>query len=57
MIGTSAAFLTTNIIAPLMPGAPFDRVALAAAIVGTTVFAIAFFLSFLLPEPKAEIGE
>ena len=55
MIGTSAAFLTTNIVAPLMPGAPFDKVALAASIVGGSAFAIAFFVSFLLPEPKQEV--
>ena len=55
MIGTSAAFLTTNILAPLMPGvSTFDKVAFAAGVVGTTVFALGFALSFLLPEPKAE---
>jgi MFS family permease len=53
MIGTSAAFLTTNILAPMMPGAgTFDKVAFAASIVGTGVFVIAFAASFLLPEPK-----
>ncbi|NBV85455.1 MAG: MFS transporter [Verrucomicrobia bacterium] len=51
MIGTSAAFLTTNILAPLMPGvSTYDKVALAAGIVGTTVFVIALGLSFFLPE-------
>ena len=55
MIGTSAAFLTTNILAPRMAGvSTFDKVALAACIVGTSVFAIAIVASFLLPEPKAE---
>ena len=55
MIGTSAAFLTTNILAPLMPGvSTFDKVAFAAGVVGTTVFALGFALSFLLPEPKVE---
>ncbi|EEF58060.1 MFS transporter [Pedosphaera parvula] len=55
MLGTSAALLTTNIIAP-MAGAKstFDQVAIAAGIVGTAVFAIALVLTFLLPEPKAE---
>ena len=58
MIGTSAAFLTTNILAPKMSGlSTFDRVAAAAAIVGTSVFVIGFALSFLLPEPKAESNE
>ncbi|MEI6872243.1 MAG: MFS transporter, partial [Verrucomicrobiota bacterium] len=51
MIGTSAAFLTTNILAPLMPGvSTYDKVAFAAGVVGTAVFVIAFGLSFLLPE-------
>ena len=55
MIGTSAAFLTTNILAPKMSGlTTFDKVAFAAAIVGTGVFVIGFALTFLLPEPKAE---
>lgn len=55
MIGTSAAFLTTNILAPNMPGAStFDKVALAAGIVGTTVFVLGLGLSFFLPEPPAE---
>ena len=55
MIGTSAAFLTTNILAPIMSGAnTYDKVALAAGIVGTGVFIIAICGSFLLPEPKSE---
>ena len=55
MIGTSAAFLTGNVLAPMMGAkSTFDQVALAAAIVGTSVFAIALAASFLLPEPKAE---
>jgi hypothetical protein len=32
----------------------FDKVAFAAGVVGTTVFALGFALSFLLPEPKVE---
>lgn len=54
MIGTSAAFLTANIIAPNLPGNTFEQVALAAAITGTGVYAIGLGLSFLLPEPPAE---
>ena len=55
MIGTSAAFLSTNIIAPMLnPNPTFDHYAMAAGIVGVTVFSIAFALSFLLPEPKDE---
>jgi MFS family permease len=55
MVGTSAALLTTNVIAPLMPGVnTYDKVAMAAGIVGLAVFAIAVVLSFFLPEPKHE---
>jgi len=54
MIGTSAAFVTANLIAPRLPGTTFEQVAVAAAIVGTAVFVIGFALSFLLPEPKEE---
>src|SRR3954452_2912217 len=53
MIGTSAAFLSTNIIAPMLnPHPTFDHYAVAAGITGTAVFVIAFCLSFFLPEPK-----
>ena len=55
MIGTSAAFLSTNIIAPLFAAKPAaDHYALAAGVVGTAVFALAFIFSFGLPEPKGE---
>ena len=55
MIGTSAAFLSTNIIAPMLNANPtFDHYAMAAGITGVSVFVIAFVLSFFLPEPKDE---
>ncbi len=54
MVGTSAAFVTTNLIAPHLSGTTFEQVATAAAIVGTTVFAVGVALSFLLPEPAVE---
>jgi MFS family permease len=58
MIGTSAALLTTNVIAPMVGAkSTFDQVAIAAGLVGTTVFAIALVLTFLLPEPKPEAVE
>ncbi|HET7696309.1 MAG TPA: MFS transporter [Vicinamibacterales bacterium] len=54
MIGTSAALVTTNLVAS-MPGAtPSMRLAYAAALVGTTVYVIGFIASWWLPEPKAE---
>ena len=58
MIGTSAAFLTTNIIAPMVGGkTTFDSVAIAAGIVGTIVFVIALAATFFLPEPTERTDE
>ncbi len=58
MIGTSAAFLSTNIIAPLFSVTPTaNHYALAAGIVGTGAFVIAMVLTFLLPEPKEQAPE
>src|SRR5262245_4247226 len=56
MIGTSAAFLTTNIIAPLLTvGANnFEKVAFAAGVTGLLVFGVGFLVSFFLPEPLRE---
>ncbi len=56
MIGTSGSFITTNLLAPLMPAAStFERVALAAGIVGVSVYVIGLGLSFFLPQkPAAE---
>ena len=53
MLGTSAAFVTANLLAPHLSGTTFEQVAMAAGIVGTTVFVIGLALSFALPEPKA----
>jgi MFS family permease len=58
MLGTSAAFLTTNLIAPLLGAkSTFGSVAIAAGLVGTAVFAIALVATFLLPEPHSEERE
>ncbi len=54
MLGTSAAFVTANWVAPRLPGTTFEQVAGAAALVGTAVFVVGLALSFLLPEPKEE---
>jgi Na+/melibiose symporter-like transporter len=54
MIGTSAAIVTTTIVAS-MPGATAPiRLAQASAIVGTTAYVIGFIASFWLPEPARE---
>jgi MFS family permease len=54
MIGTSAAFITANLVAPRLAGSTFEQVAVGAAIVGTGVYLVGLALSFLLPEAKAE---
>jgi MFS family permease len=54
MIGTSMAFLTTNLLAPALGGTGPGFVAKAAGIVGCVMFALGLGLSFLLPEPPAE---
>jgi Na+/melibiose symporter-like transporter len=54
MIGTSAALITTTLVAS-MPGAtPPIKLAHAAAIVGTAAYVIGFIASFWLPEPARE---
>ena len=54
MIGTSAALVTTTLVA-YMPGetAPM-RLAHAAALVGTLTYVVGFIASFFLPEPERE---
>jgi hypothetical protein len=54
MVGTSMAFLTTNVLAPALGGTGPMFVAKAAAIVGGVMFALGLGLSFLLPEPPSE---
>ncbi len=55
MIGTSAAFVTTKLVAPHLTGTTFEQVATGAGIVGFSVFALGLLLSFLLPEPKVAV--
>jgi hypothetical protein len=54
MIGTSAALVTTQLVAS-MPGASLPtRLAYACALVGTVVYVIGFVASWTLPEPGRE---
>jgi len=57
MIGTSMAFVTTNLVAPMLAGTgpllPM-HVAKAAGIVATAIVILGFLIGLLLPEPKAE---
>ena len=57
MFGTSAAFVTTTLVAPYLTGTTFEQVATAAAIVGTAVFLLGLILSCFLPEPKETAPE
>jgi len=54
MLGTMAAVLNTELLAPLFSGDNSQKVATAAAIIGTAVYALALGLSFLLPTPVEE---
>lgn len=54
MVGTSAAFVTTSIVAPYLSGNTFTQIATAAAIVGTSVYVLGLITSAFLPEPKSE---
>src|SRR5258708_17157520 len=54
MIGTSAAFLTANVVAPMFKGSPFDQMAQAAGCVGLGIFILSIILGPFLPEPKGE---
>jgi MFS family permease len=62
MIGTSAALLTTGVIAPRLTawtgGGPVtpEKVAFAAGITGVIVFVVGFLVSFFLPQPPPEKG-
>ncbi len=55
MIGTSFAALTQQLSGALPGGAPPAKLALAAAIVGGSVYLIGFICSFFLPEPTQKL--
>ncbi len=57
MIGTSAALITSKVLAPQFSGSTYEQVATAAAVVATVVMAIGLLLSFQLPEPAAEAAD
>jgi MFS family permease len=54
MIGTSAALVTTTLVAYMPGSSPAEKLAWSAALVGLLVYVIGFTASFFLPEPKAE---
>ena len=57
MIGTMAATLNTEVLAPMFTGENPMKVAKAAAVIGGGVYAVAFGLSFLLPQPPGEMDK
>jgi predicted MFS family arabinose efflux permease len=54
MLGTSAALLTTSLVAYMPGGTPARQLGYAAGIVGFLVYAAGFIASFWLPEPRQE---
>ena len=54
MVGTMAATLNTEVLSTMFAGEEPMNVASAAAIIGGSVYLIAFIASFWLPQPKAE---
>jgi hypothetical protein len=60
MLGTSMAFVTTNLVGPALAGAgPVlpSHLAQAAGWVALSMAVISFGLGFLLPEPKATLAD
>jgi len=60
MIGTSMAFVTTNLVAPMISGDPTKilpvHLAKAAGYVGLGIALLALVVGMFLPEPKSEEG-
>ncbi len=54
VLGTSFAYITVSVLAPMLAGPPFVQLATAAAYVGAFVYVVGVALSFFLPEPKSE---
>lgn len=55
MLGTSAALITTNIVAYMPDSSVTRQLGYAAAAVGFAAYAIGFIASFWLPEPRPEV--
>jgi len=56
MIGASAGYVTTNLIAPHLPyQSTFAQVAVGGAIMALFVYALGLLLTFWLPEPEKEL--
>ena len=57
MLGTFAALLTTQLATIAPGGDEFVKLAFAAGVVGTAVYAIGFITSFWLPEPGDQLED
>jgi hypothetical protein len=57
MLGTSAALITTHLAALMPESSPSSRLTHAATVVGIGVYTLALALTFVLPEPPAELPE
>ena len=57
MLGTFAALLTTQLATIAPGGDEFVKLAFAAGLVGTAVYAIGFITSFWLPEPGEQLED
>ncbi|MGH9681793.1 MAG: MFS transporter, partial [Candidatus Acidiferrales bacterium] len=55
MLGTSAALITTTIVAHMPGGTASRQLGYAAAIVGFAAYAIGFIGTFFLPEPRQDV--
>jgi MFS family permease len=55
MLGTSAALITTTIVAYMPESSVTRQLGYAAAVVGFSAYAIGFFASFWLPEPRPDV--
>jgi MFS family permease len=56
MFGTSAALLTTSLVAYMPGGTAAKQLGYAAALIGFGAYAINFVASFWLPEPKQDVA-
>jgi MFS family permease len=54
MVGTSAAYVTTQLANTMPGGTPSTKLAYSAAAVALAVYAVGFIASFWLPEPAQE---
>jgi hypothetical protein len=57
MAGTSAAYLVSHLAGWMSGANPGNKLAYAAAVVATSIYALALVLSLRLPEPPEKLTE